>query len=304
VSQVFINYRSNDAGWAVHLDNVLSERFGADQVFRASRSIQPGEDFIDRILTAVASSRVLVAVIGPGWITATDRAGGRALDNEHDWVRREIACAFRRKLLVLPLLVDNAAPLGPSDLPDDIAQLARCQYLRVNYRSAPTDTQRVGDELVKLVPELGAHSGRARWRRLAAIGAVLAVLVLLGAAPAVFDRPGQSTPAVSQNPMTPTRSSAQRVPWIALRPTEGNPTEPVQIKGAGFPPNQTVALSISTERGWIDIGSPHTNDFGEFFAVFDPRVMSDGLAAGTHLIGTNANDDPRFHTTAKYTVIE
>ena len=55
-AKVFINYRGADAGWAVHLDNVLSTRFGADRVFRASRSIQPSEDFIDRILTNIPAA--------------------------------------------------------------------------------------------------------------------------------------------------------------------------------------------------------------------------------------------------------
>jgi hypothetical protein len=313
-ARVFINYRSNDAGWAVHLDNVLSERFGADRVFRASRSIQPGDDFIDRILSTVAASKVLVAVIGTGWLGATDRADGRALDSEHDWVRREIAQAFRQQLRVLPLLVDDAPPLRPEDLPEDIAQLARCQYLRVHYRAAQIDTQRVGDELVRLVPELATVGADARRRRWLHIGALLTVALLLAVALIwiMGDRsdsaPGPVGATFSSGAVSPTSpTSPTRPPWIALRPTEGGPTGVIQIRGAGFPPRQRITLNVSTENGWKDIGSPHTNEFGEFITSFDPSnstAVAGRLAGGVHLIGTNSNDDPRLHTTARYTVIE
>lgn len=313
-ARIFINYRSSDAGWAVHLDNVLSARFGSDRVFRASRSIQPGEDFIDRILSAVESSKVLVAVVGPGWLNATDRTGGRALDNERDWVRREIAHALRQRVQVLPLLVDNTPPLGPGDLPDDIAALARCQYVRMNYRAAQADTQRVGDELVKLIPELGHTASRRKERRLlAAISMTLTVILVTGiAAWFTRDRPNSaslsllptSPPALASPPATaePTRT---RTPWIAVRPAQGGPTDPFQIKGAGFSPRQRVALSISTDNTWLDMDPAHTNDFGELVADFNPRTGTGKgrLTVGAHFIATNANNDRQFHVTAKYTVV-
>jgi hypothetical protein len=127
---VFISYRTSDSAWAVLLDKELSHQFGADQVFRASRSIPPSADFSDRIVDSVRRSSVLLAVIGPGWSAATDRDGRRRLDNEQDWVRREIAEAFTHDIPVVPVLVNDAPRLDPADLPVPIARLARCQYRR------------------------------------------------------------------------------------------------------------------------------------------------------------------------------
>src|SRR5262245_21085357 len=107
---VFINYRSDAAAWAVMLDRELSDWFGADRVFRASRSIRPGEDFIDRILRSVRSSSVFLALIGPTWL-ALDSHGRRRIDEDADWVRREIAEALGAGIPVIPVLTDNAAPL-------------------------------------------------------------------------------------------------------------------------------------------------------------------------------------------------
>jgi hypothetical protein len=298
-ARVFINYRSSDAGWAVHLDNALSARFGADRVFRASRSIQPGEDFIDRILSTVEASNVLMAVIGPGWLAATDKDGVRALDNGGDWVRREIAHAFRRRVQVLPLLVDNAPPLEPAGLPDDIAQIARCQYLRINHRAVQTDTQRVGDELVKLIPELAVPAKRrGRLWLFAALAMAVAVLLVAGAvAWSGRSRPDSVAGSVATPRATPSHA---KPPWIVARPSQGGPTAPFQVKGDGFAARQRITLSISTGNDWIDIGTITTNEFGEFLADLDTKVR---LTAGVHIIATDSNNDPRFHATTKYTVV-
>lgn len=150
---VFINYRSDAAAWALVLDRALSERFGADRVFRASRSIRPSEDFIDRILRSVRSSSVLLAVIGPAWL-AVGKNGRRRIDDDSDWVRREIAEALAAGIPIVPILTDDAPQLDPADLPSDIMALARCQYLRLHHRNATYDLSRIVDELAGLVPGL------------------------------------------------------------------------------------------------------------------------------------------------------
>jgi hypothetical protein len=306
-AKIFINYRGSDAGWAVYLDNVLSTRFGADRVFRASRSIQPSEDFIDRILSTVEASKVLVAVIGPGWLAATDRTGRRALDGEDDWVRREIAYAFDKQVPVLPLLVDDTAPLRPDDLPHDIAQLARCQYLRMSYRSAETDTGRLSAELVGLVPELG--TGR-RTRRIVLAAVALAVVLAVVAAVSFAGRSwngrdGTDAKASSSATANPsgTRSEGVRAPWIDVRPDQGSPTAPFEVHGHAFPPRQRVTISVWNNDDWHDVASTSTNEFGQFFTTIDPSRTGAALTPGDHMVLTNVNNDPRYNLRDRYTVV-
>jgi hypothetical protein len=155
VTLLFVNYRADDSAWAVLVDQELSRRFGTDQVFRASRSIPPGADFPDWILGHLHRSSALVAVIGPTWSSVTGRDGAPRLHEPDDWVRREIAEAFTMGIPVIPVLVDDTARLDGADLPDDIARLARCQYLRLSYRNVAYDMARLVDEVAALVPSLG-----------------------------------------------------------------------------------------------------------------------------------------------------
>lgn len=154
MTMVFINYRGSDSAWAVMLDRELTRQFGPDRVFQASRSIPAGADFTEWIMDHLRRSSVLLAIIGPDWYAATDRSGRRRLLEEEDWVRREIAAAFTLGIPVIPVLVDKAPRLDSTELPTEIARLARCQYLRLHYRNAVYDVARLIDELVKLVPGL------------------------------------------------------------------------------------------------------------------------------------------------------
>lgn len=147
---IFLSHRSADSGWAVLLDRELSRHFGKDHIFRASRSIRPGQDFADRILEAVCTSWIVLALIGVDWATATDANGSRKLDNQDDWVRQEIAHAFQTGVLVVPVLLDDAPPPATANLPPDLARLGRCQYLRLHHQNDQYDINRLIFELAEL----------------------------------------------------------------------------------------------------------------------------------------------------------
>jgi hypothetical protein len=160
VPKVFINYRVQEqAGYAALLDRELAERFGVAAVFRASRSIRPGDDFAREILHNLAECAVLLAVIGPGWLALAGRAGHTG---DGDWVRRELAEAFTLGIRVIPVLVEDAAMPAEAELPPDIAPLARCQYLRLHHRSVDSDVAHIVDELRRLVPGLRADRREPR----------------------------------------------------------------------------------------------------------------------------------------------
>lgn len=152
MAKIFINYRTGDGQThAVLLKQVLSERFDDDEVFLAAGMIPPGRDFQRELLRRVRGCEVLLAVIGPGWLTAIGPAGGRALDDDTDWVRREIAEAFACGATVVPVLVDEAERLTNANLPPDIDALGKCQYLRLRHHDFESDLARITDELGKYV---------------------------------------------------------------------------------------------------------------------------------------------------------
>jgi hypothetical protein len=153
VADIFINYRTNDAGYAaVLLDEKLCERFGRDRVFRDSRSISATEDFRPELWGALARSSVFIVVIGPAWLKRNPH-DARFVDDPEDFVRREIELALRIGIRVFPVLVDGIPALKARDLPDDIAQLAHLQYRRLSTRGAHDEVVRIVDDVAKILGE-------------------------------------------------------------------------------------------------------------------------------------------------------
>ena len=123
---VFISSRRSDSeGHASRLIDRLSDRFGADQLFRDIDTIEPGATFIDKLNRALDMSSVLIAVIGTSWLSVTDATGRRLLDDPDDLIRLEIRMALERGIPVIPVLVQDTAMPAEADLPDDLKPLAR-----------------------------------------------------------------------------------------------------------------------------------------------------------------------------------
>src|ERR1700747_1122745 len=107
---IFVSYRRQDSSHlAGRLYDHLADRFGEGQVFMDVDTIEPGLDFAEEVTRAVAACQVLVAVIGPAWLTAADGRGRRRLDDPDDFVRLEIETALVRGVRVIPVLAQGAA---------------------------------------------------------------------------------------------------------------------------------------------------------------------------------------------------
>jgi TIR domain-containing protein len=82
---VFISYRRQESsGLAGRLYDRLAARFGDDQVFMDVDAIAPGLDFTEVLADAVSTCEVLLAIIGPRWLNATDEEGRPRLDDPND----------------------------------------------------------------------------------------------------------------------------------------------------------------------------------------------------------------------------
>jgi uncharacterized RDD family membrane protein YckC len=142
--RIFVSYRREDtaypSGW---LYDRLAERFGVAQVFKDVDSIEPGDDFTEVIANAVGSCDVLLALIGDRWLTATDSAGKRRIDDPDDFVRLEIEAALARNIRVVPILVSGASMPGVKDLPPSLAKLAHRQALELSPDRFNTDLSRL-----------------------------------------------------------------------------------------------------------------------------------------------------------------
>ena len=128
MARIFISYRRDDsAGYAGRLYDRLGTDFGADNLFMDIAATEPGVDFADAIEQAVSGCDILLAVIGRQWLTITDGAGRRRLENPDDFVRLEIAAALKRNIRVIPVLVQGAAMPHAEQLPEPLKPLTRRQ---------------------------------------------------------------------------------------------------------------------------------------------------------------------------------
>ena len=190
MTQIFMSYRRDDSqGYANGLHDRLTDHFGAESVIRDLDSIPAGADFERFIEESVNSCDVLIALIGPDWLAATDSVGGRRLDRPHDYVRLEIGKALARATPVIPVLLNEARMPSAAELPPDLVPLATRNALEISdsrwtydvgrliaalerYTAEPTVTPREGAAVQV------ARKVSIRWG-LAAAGLGVVVLSLL-----------------------------------------------------------------------------------------------------------------------------
>jgi hypothetical protein len=166
---IFVSYRRQDTSHlAGRLYDRLASALGEENVFIDVDMIQLGEDFAEAISRAVTACEVLLAVIGPNWLTAADMRGSRRLDDPYDFVRLEIEAALTGGVRVIPVLVEDAAMPGRQDLPESLAGLARRSALRIRHEAFANDAARLVDVIQRAL-EAGADRGlpvpRARLTR-------------------------------------------------------------------------------------------------------------------------------------------
>jgi hypothetical protein len=141
---IFVSYRRQETSHlAGRLYDRLADRFGESQVFIDVDAIEPGVDFAEEIFRAVSACKVLLAIIGPTWLTATDEHDRRRLDDPDDIVRLEVAAALAREVRVIPILVEGAVMPARQDLPESLAGLARLNALLMRHESFRYDAGRL-----------------------------------------------------------------------------------------------------------------------------------------------------------------
>lgn len=150
--RIFISYRRQDsAGYAGRLFDRLSNRFGQSNIFMDIDAIELGVDFVQRIQEAVSSCDVLLAVIGPSWLTMTGASGQPRLSDPNDFVRVEVQTALQRDIRVIPLLVQGAQMPGESELPIELAALSRRNGMGIEHASFDSDVNLLITKLEKIM---------------------------------------------------------------------------------------------------------------------------------------------------------
>ncbi|HEV7447208.1 MAG TPA: toll/interleukin-1 receptor domain-containing protein, partial [Steroidobacteraceae bacterium] len=167
--EIFINYRRIDtmeSGGHLYAD--LSRMFGKGAVFMDLRggSLPWGEDWDRELKDGLENCEALVALIGPRWSTFERSPGLRALDAPDDWVRNEIATAYRRSKKILPVLLSRDQPPSENELPAELRELGfhRLQAYPISESHWEAETEQLV-EVLKEIPKLKELHDRATGER-------------------------------------------------------------------------------------------------------------------------------------------
>lgn len=122
---IFLNYRREDSfGYAGRVYDKLSQNFDRSQIFMDVDTLNPGAPYVDDIHNAINSCVAMITLIGPKWLSVTDKHDARRIDDPKDLVHQEIASALNRNILVIPLLLPGASMPTADELPNDLQKLA------------------------------------------------------------------------------------------------------------------------------------------------------------------------------------
>lgn len=148
---IFISYRRQDSQSAAgRLADHLREHLPGVPIFRDVETIEPGINFVEAINRALQSCGILLAIIGPRWVSVQNAAGQRRLDSPDDYTRQEIATALQRgDVRVIPVLVEGAQMPDKGDLPDELKIFASLNAIELTDKRWKFDISQLIETLNK-----------------------------------------------------------------------------------------------------------------------------------------------------------
>lgn len=292
MTRIFISYRRADsAAESGRIYDRLATAFGGDNVFKDVDDIPPGADFRTVLEQEVSRCDVLLAVIGPRWATITDEDGRRRLHDPDDYVNIEVEAGLSRgDVLVIPLLVGNAAMPAPEELPENLRALCYRNGMPVRY---DPDFHR---DMQRLIERIQAYDQKrqpvptADNRRLVYAGAFAAAVVLLIAGALLARQSGNGIQiAPFDTPTLPPTSVP--IPTTIAAPTL---TLTVTPSVTPAPASVLVAQAVASARENARVWSAPDVSAGEFITDLAPGtrlVVVDGPERGSIRLDSNLQSD-------------
>ncbi len=158
--KVFISYRRSDAAAdTTALRQSLVARFGEEAIFNDVTGIEPGAAFPNVLEEELAQAAVVLAVMGKGWLLATNEWNQRRIDLPGDWVTVELTSALGDpEVTVIPVLIGDA-PMPPgAALPASLRPLAARNAVRLRHDDWEASLTRLFDTLAEVLGDDGEGS--------------------------------------------------------------------------------------------------------------------------------------------------
>ena len=210
--KIFISYRREEnAANALSIGQYLEHEFGRKNVF-IDVDMRAGAKFPTILEERLRECKVMLALLGPGWISAKDDEGQRRLDSPNDWVRLEIGRALARGITVIPVRVNGADLPKRATLPTDIQSLLDHQAVSVTNTSFRND-------MAGLVRDIRAIPAGQKYRRTAlAVTAFCVAAMLIGSLWVFKDKWLPTLLSEVKSPLSAENETYSEKDYPALRP--------------------------------------------------------------------------------------
>jgi hypothetical protein len=218
--KIFISYRRGDsAASALSIAQYLEHAFGRNNVF-IDVDMRAGAKFPEVLEARLAECKVMLVLIGPGWLEAKDEHGRHRLESADDWVRLEISRALKRNIAVIPVLISGAELPPRAALPEELHGLVDHQGTSVSHSSFRHD-------MSGLVRDIRSIPHPMAWRKPAAIAAAVVLLIGGGILASTFNWTGMYN---GRSIGISIRKDEHRIvptgEWVLFAVTDQNPAVP------------------------------------------------------------------------------
>lgn len=149
-TRIFISYRhSGGLDYAEHLEQALKGAYPSMHVFRDQSFLVPGQDFVDQLREEIDKTDVFLALIDKNWIGGKGKMS--RLHNRKDILRREVARAFNKDVIVIPVLLDGSRMPNRSDLPDELNTFSQLHAQNLSESGFDNDFGLLQSAMIRLL---------------------------------------------------------------------------------------------------------------------------------------------------------
>lgn len=132
--KVFICYRrENHRCTAGRLRDSLEREFGERYIFLDVINIPAGENYEKIIEENLDESRCFLLLIGENFASILDMDGMPKIKKDEDPVRIEIAHALKKRLIIIPVFIDEAKMPQKDSLPKSIQKIRQIHGLTIRH---------------------------------------------------------------------------------------------------------------------------------------------------------------------------
>lgn len=152
MARIFINYRREDSITAANIihGNLLKNE--QNKIFIDKKGIPVGFDFKSYIAKKIKKYDIMLAIIGNQWLTLKDVNNELRILNYDDILRMELAEGFKnKKMLIIPVLIDNTKMPDKDFLPDDIKELSFLNAIQFKSDDIENSIEKIEKEITRSI---------------------------------------------------------------------------------------------------------------------------------------------------------